>query len=313
MLKKAVILFFIGFAPFLRGQNLITNGGFENLTDCINNVPCILTKATGWYTPSWNTPDIWNSCFINSFDLPETPAGFQHPLTGNGMGGAGWKDSLNREYLTNRLSETLKPNKGYCISFYVNLGDGSYNVTAIDRIGAYFSADSIYYPTYNSLPVVPQVQTDDSVFYADTSGWSKIELFYIAQGNEKYVTIGNFYPDSLTHTLLVTPESIQGYYFIDDVSLVECEVGIEENPALKAINIYPNPAFNSFNIQYNSTIVNTVFELYSIDGKRLDNVNLQGQSGLYTYSTDNLADGVYLYRVSNATGVISTGKLVIIK
>ena len=314
MSKKISILFIIGFAPLLlRGQNLIINGGFENLSDCINNVPCVLNKAYGWHTPSWNTPDVYNTCFFTSYIPPNTCCGFQYQHSGNGMGAAMWKDSLNKEYLTNRLTETLKPNKGYCISFYVNLGDGSYNVSAIDRIGVYFSADSIYYPTFNSLPVVPQVQTDDSVFYADTSGWTKVELFHIAQGNEKYVTIGNFYPDSLTHTLLVTPESIQGYYFIDDVSLVECEVGIEENPSSKAVNVYPNPASNSFNIQYNSTIVNTVFELYSIDGKKLDSIQLQGQSGLYTYSTDKLADGVYLYVLKGANGTIASGKLVLIK
>jgi hypothetical protein len=180
----------------------------------------------------------------------------------------------------------------------------------------YFSTDSIYYNTYFTLPVIPQFETPENVFFADTVNWVPITFEYLAQGGERYVTIGNFQPDSLTHTQL--PDTINNYccsyYFIDDVSLVECKGNaIDENPALKAINIYPNPAFNSFNIQYNSTIVNTVFELYSIDGKMLDSVQLQGQSGLYTYSTDNLTPGVYLYRVSNATGVISTGKLVIIK
>ena len=312
MLKKFSIILLLGFAPLLaRGQNLITNSSFENLTDCINNVPCILTKATGWYTPSWNTPDIWNSCFINSFDLPETPAGFQHPLTGNGMGGAGWKDSLNREYLTNRLSETLKPNKGYCISFYINLGDGSYNVSAIDRIGVYFSADSIYYPTFNSLPLVPQVQTDDSVFYADTSGWSKIELFYIAQGNEKFVTIGNFYPDSLTHTLLVTPESIQGYYFIDDVSLVECEVGIEENP-FAPVYLYPNPTTNTVTLSYTFKQPTTI-EVYSINGACLLKQTIQAGTQNPIVDVSNLANGLYVVRAYTTTQPLFNQRLAIVK
>lgn len=312
MFKKATIIFLLGFALKTSGQNLIINGGFEILTNCSNDGECFLNKAPGWHTPSWNTPDVFHPCFMASYTPPNLSWGFQYPRTGDGMGGGGWKDSLNREYLTNRFTETLKPNKGYCLSFYVNLGEGAFNVTAIDRLGAYFSTDSIYYPTFNSLPLTPQIQTEDSVFYADTSGWTKVELFYIAQGNEKYVTIGNFYPDSLTHTFLVTPESIQGYYFIDDVSLVECDVNVEENLDSKATAVYPNPASSSFNIQYNLTS-NAVFELYSIDGKKLDAINLQGQEGTYSYGADALTNGVYLYVVRSAKGIIASGKFVLIK
>jgi OOP family OmpA-OmpF porin len=316
MIKKISILLIIGFAPLLlRGQNLITNGSFEELNTCPPNPSFPLNVIPGWYSPSWNTPDIFNACVTtqNLGDVPYTGAGYQYAKEGIGFGG-GVQFFFNREYITNRLVDTLKSSKTYCLIFYINLGDNQFDAIAIDRIGVYFSNDSIYYNTYFELPVTPQLETEEGVFYNDTSGWTKVELQYLAHGGEQYMTIGNFRPDSLTHSQQLDTLAYQGYYFFDDFSLIECKGNaIDENPALKAIHIYPNPAFNSFNIQYNSTIVNTVFELYSIDGKKLDSVQLQGQSGLYTYSTDNLADGVYLYVLKGANGKIASGKLVLIK
>ena len=318
MIKKISILFILGFAPLLlRGQNLITNGGFENITTCPNmqNSEAV-SYCTYWYSTSKNTPDYFNACAGSNNNVAGVPNNFlcyQYAKTGNGYAG-GMLYFFNREYLTNHLIDTLEQGTTYCLIFYANLSNKNFNAIAIDRIGVYFSNDSIYYNTYFELPVTPQLETPDGVFFNDTSGWTKVELQYLAHGGERYMTIGNFRPDSLTHNQQLDTLAYQGYYFFDDFSLLECKGNaVEENPALKAINIYPNPASNSFNIQYNSTVVNTVFELYSIDGKKLDSIQLQGQSGLYTYSTDKLADGVYLYRVSNATGVISTGKLVIIK
>lgn len=313
MLKKFIIIFLLGFALKTPGQNLITNGSFEQITDCFYNVPCVIVKATGWYTPSDNSPDIFNSICNNGLHQPDVGWGFQHPHSGEGFAGGMWY-YLNRECMTNRLTETLKPNKVYCLQFYISLGEGSYNVTAIDRVGIYFSTDSLYFPTVYTLPVTPQIETPQGVFFADTAGWTQVNLFYTAQGGEKYITLGNFYPDSLTDTMNVTPESFMSYYYIDDVSLLECDgTGINENTTPKAVTVYPNPASNSFNIQYNFTTTNAVFELYDIQGKRVDAISLQGLLGNYSYQNNNLAPGVYLYRVTSVAGVINIGKLVIIK
>jgi len=319
MFRYLVVILLSGFGFLSKGQNLIFNGGFENPLPPSTCSYALYDNHTipGWYTPSFGTPDIY--CYCNppptngGMSIPYT-RGYQYSHSGIAMSGGVIYPGL--EYLTTHLISPLDSNQTYCLEFYINKGnDLGQLILSIDRIGIYFSKDSIHYSALEILPYAPQIETSDGVFYEDTLGWTKVQLQYLAQGGEKYMTIGNFYPDSLTHTNPPNPDIIYGaYYFFDDFSLVECKGNaIEENPALKAINIYPNPASNLFNIQYNFTIVNTVFELYSIDGKKLDSVQLQGQSGLYTYSTDNLADGVYLYSVKGSNGIIASGKLVLIK
>ncbi len=80
------------------------------------------------------------------------------------------------------------------------------------------------------------------------------------------------------------------------------------------VNLYPNPANTTVTINYNLGGNDAaLFELVDLNGNRADAFTLYGKTGILPYSTEKLKAGVYLYRVSNATGVISTGKLVIIK
>jgi hypothetical protein len=305
------IIFLLGFVPFISAQGLVINGGADTLTSCPGNMDEI-EKAFPWYSPSLNSPDLFNSCHLGVGNVPYTGFAYQNAKNGTGYLGGVWYP-LNRDYICGKLSSPLVQGKTYCLSFYLNLSDQQAMV--IDRIGVYLAADSIFYYTLFALPVTPQLETPEGVFFADTANWMPISFEYLAQGGERFFTIGNFRDDSTTNHYDLDTAAIYsyGYYFIDDVSLVECKgSAVEENPALKAVNVYPNPASSSFNIQYNFTHVNAVFELYGIDGKKLDAVNLQGQLGNYSYQNINLMPGVYLYRVSNTNGVISTGKLVII-
>lgn len=72
---------------------------------------------------------------------------------------------------------------------------------------------------------IPQVV--NTTLLDDTLNWIKIEGSFIANGTEEYISIGNFYPDSLSgfvHSYPAAPlsGSLRGaHYFIDDVSVTE--------------------------------------------------------------------------------------------
>ena len=57
----------------------------------------------------------------------------------------------------------------------------------------------------------------------DTLNWIKVSGIYIAQGGEKYITIGNFFDNAHTYedTLNAQSQYIEAYYYIDDVSVLE--------------------------------------------------------------------------------------------
>jgi len=80
-----------------------------------------------------------------------------------------------------------------------------------------------------TLGYIPQIQLDTTALLLDTMEWSKISGVYTAVGNERFLTIGNFYADSQTDTLSHLGTWILGYYYIDDVSVYEISNRIAGN------------------------------------------------------------------------------------
>src|SRR5205814_1531621 len=130
--------------------------------------------------------------------------GYQFPKTGNAYCGFSVRDSNifipnEREYIEGVLSDSLIAGHSYCLEFYVSSADKCKYAT--DRIGAYFSNDSISnYTTHQNLPVIPQVENAVGNVISDTLNWVLISGNFTAQGGEKYITIGNFRTDAQTVT-----------------------------------------------------------------------------------------------------------------
>lgn len=169
-----------------------------------------------------------------NYRTPQNGFGYQKPKSGTAYAGLGlygyWLGCLpsyGREYLQGKLSDTLKSNKKYCISLYVSLADSSYYAT--DDIGLYFSnikvSDTSLTSTFCvNFPYIPQIINPKGNFITDTINWTLIKGLYIAQGGERYLTIGNFAGDTLD--LIKTgciPQKVQigAYYYLDDVSVVQ--------------------------------------------------------------------------------------------
>ncbi|MEP7169801.1 MAG: T9SS type A sorting domain-containing protein, partial [Bacteroidota bacterium] len=211
-----------------------------------------------------------------------------------------------REYIEGVLVDSLVGGHTYCVQFYVSLADRC--IYATDKIGAYFSHDSIInYSTHQNLPVVPQVENIAGNIISDTLNWVSIIGNFTAQGGEKYITIGNFRTDSLTLNDTI-PWGVYyfAYYYIDDVSVTDCTVGIDEINENTIVNIYPNPVYNELNIKMDNIELSEII-LYDLTSRKL----LQQKfTNSVTLNTEQLAKGIYIYEVRNKNGVIKKGKVV---
>lgn len=235
-----------------RSQNLVPNYSFEQYDTCPYSSSQI-KFATPWFQPNFGgiggSTDYYNIC--DSFNLwagiPYNNLGYQHAKTGVAYTGIGvsYNDGLSngREYLEVKLTDALIAGKKYCIQFYVSLADKS--KYAIDAIGVYFSVDSaLYYSNdFSYMPVQPQFVNSGNII-SDTSNWSLISGEIIANGGEEFITIGNFYPDSLTSvdTLSGTWPS---YYYIDDISVYLCDC--DTTPPVAKFNYTSDTLTATFN------------------------------------------------------------------
>jgi OOP family OmpA-OmpF porin len=179
--------------------------------------------------------------------IPNNVFGSENPKDGQGDSYAGviaYKPGKNgnmeRSYITIALKKgketvTLKKGLKYCVSYDASLAESS--KYAINNLGLYFSKSP-----FGAEP--PKVgDTDDHLVLNPTKdrvprrivkgffGWEKVGNVYVAKGDEKYISIGNFQSNQ-AYTSTDTPwkfESVKkpkeseveamnhAYYYIDNV------------------------------------------------------------------------------------------------
>ena len=218
--------------------NLVSNPSFENLLSCPYAYGQI-NKAENWnflITGGGGTPDLYSSCCTqpNLCGIPNNISGtsFQYAKSGNNYVGLScYASNLPelREYIQYSFSNNLISNHNYCIKIYVNLSNHS--TARINTIGAYFDNGSVltlsshriaYYDSMQTL-ITPQFYNRTSIL-DDTLNWMLLEGRFTATGNETYITLGNFLPDSLSNIFLYNPGptgNYHSYYYIDDVSVID--------------------------------------------------------------------------------------------
>jgi hypothetical protein len=83
----------------------------------------------------------------------------------------------------------------------------------------------------------------------DTVNWLLLESQYTAAGGEEYFSFGNFFPDKLTDTTPIVwgtpPNEAESFFYVEDVYVGSCDVGIQPSPDISALSIFPNPTNHS--------------------------------------------------------------------
>ncbi|MBE9491472.1 MAG: gliding motility-associated C-terminal domain-containing protein, partial [Bacteroidetes bacterium] len=204
-------------------QNLVPNCSFENYSVCPFNHGQI-KYCTEWYSPGEGTTDYCNQCNTTDYSVPNNLWGSQI-----GTDGVGYAHIIcyypsqigYREYLQVKLACFLIPGETYNVSFMVSCSDRSHY--AIDGMGLHFSADALEQPGNNiiTLPVDPHISNTPGFVLANKNNWRQISGQYIASGDEKYITIGNFIKNSNMQIQAFTGGELNlASYYIDDIRVI---------------------------------------------------------------------------------------------
>ncbi|MGQ0829582.1 MAG: gliding motility-associated C-terminal domain-containing protein [Bacteroidota bacterium] len=211
------------FPTFCKAQvNLVPNPSFEDTVYCPQGLADIGAVAN-WDSPTLGTPDYYNNCSFTSAGVPLNNYGYEPAHAGNAYTGIVTNTyntiTNGREYLQAHLMQKLEAEFLYKISFYVSFSDSCLN--AANNMGVYFSDTHLLFPTLiEALPVTNFLYKTEIITKA--SGWQLLEYYYLANGSENYIILGNFYSNANTHfqTVNLGVSIVQEtYYYIDDVSV----------------------------------------------------------------------------------------------
>ena len=205
-------------------QNLVPNCVFENYLACPDNHGQI-NYCENWYSPGEGTTDYCNMCSPGDIVwVPNNLWGDQQAVEGNGYAHiiCYYPQGHQWEYLQVKLACDLIAGETYNVSFMVSCSDKSHY--AIDGMGLQFSTDSLLQNGTNIISIPePHISNAPGSPLIDKTNWMEISGQYIASGDEKYITIGNFIVSSnlQIHTFTSSGNQLQlASYYIDDVSVV---------------------------------------------------------------------------------------------
>ncbi|MBC8045767.1 MAG: gliding motility-associated C-terminal domain-containing protein [Fimbriimonadaceae bacterium] len=229
--------------------NLISNYSFEEYEQCPDVPGCVANSETyfpfvnEWMVPTTGTTDYFNACSTaGSTGIPYNfVTDYQPAKTGNAyigilqyVEGTDADDTIEyREYIQQQLLSPLEAGQCYTIEISVNpaqrntvLDNGESLNYSTDALGIYFSDTRPFIAwTADRINADPQLKNVFGNYFTDTSKWYKLNWFYEATGNEKWITIGNFIPDSEVNYIPIIdylPDNPikYAYLFIDDVFVV---------------------------------------------------------------------------------------------
>ncbi|MEO6303621.1 MAG: gliding motility-associated C-terminal domain-containing protein [Bacteroidia bacterium] len=221
--------------------NYVQNASFEKVDSCDN--------INFYYPPEfWDTlragggggPEICSPCMVDpglrtptngyrkSYQVPRTGTNYCF-YTNYGSNTVSPSYPYEREYIQNQLNKSLTNGKNYCVKFYVSLMNES--KYAITEFGAYLDDGSIHTIYYGVSTVVPQIKSPVGLFLTDTLNWTEVKGTYVANGTEKYLTLGNFKTTATTNFSVMIPPTLPpniqrnvADYYIDDVSIIEMDL-----------------------------------------------------------------------------------------
>lgn len=236
-MKKSLLILFLGFS-FTAGSvfaqnphNLVPNPSFEEVDGKIKSAGQIML-AIPWKSVTMNPVDLYSEdAKDKSFRVPENKYGKEKPKTGKNYAGVsfyGHRGRAPRTYLGVELKSEMIAEKEYCLKFHISMSDMS--KYAVNNFGLYIAKEELTETTDGNLSFEPQIMSVTNEVYDQQYLWKDICGTYKAEGGEKFITIGNFFPDDDTkqETVRLSREfsgrqSYDAYYYIDDVSVIATE------------------------------------------------------------------------------------------
>lgn len=229
-LKVAICLWILSIWNFSCAQNLAPNGNFELYSSCPFGTAQFSVVINWINAQPYTSPDYFNSCTSTNANVPNTVFGYQNDHSnGNGIAGIytfnkGFPNN-GRDYIQVLLNDTLKMNRKYLASMYVN-NSGSFDY-CVATLGIHFTNTSMSWPTNIGFINVPNPKVKNSIKIKDTVNWILVQDTIRGNG-EMFATIGNFSTDNQSDTMKITGNGIffgAAYNFIDGVSIYDVTGG----------------------------------------------------------------------------------------
>ena len=210
------------------GQNLISNSGFESVGKAPKRLGSI-ESAEGWVSPTGVRADLFTSSKLEDINVPENIYGKEHPKEGGnyaGIVGYSYGDKMPRSYVMTKIDVPLKKDMRYCVKFNLSLAEAS--KYASNNIGAKLSKKP--FGSDSKLPLIDEASllhyNNDHKIMSARYNWTEVCGVVVAEGGEKYITIGNFNSDDETKSerMKKDPKTkvtqiVAAYYYIDDVTV----------------------------------------------------------------------------------------------
>lgn len=305
--------------------NLVPNSGFEDKEYCPNGN---VYKASGWFSPTANTPDIYRdtgsfgACYENCDWVGIVPYGnngvSQSPRNGVafvGMITLTSTPSGAREYISIQLMDSLQAGKKYCVSFYTCLSGNS--GLAFDKIGVYFSVSSPLGCSYDQIISNNGIINEAGDVILDTLNWVLVSDTFVATGGERFLTLGNFqnYSDLQIDSTGYPQPIIWSYHLFDDISVIYCDSVIQPPPTppvYSEITLFPNPSNGEFSITGNFS-AGTQLSIYNMLGQKIgESVILPEGNNILSINLE-LAQGAYYYEFRSPIEQVSEGRFIIVR
>jgi hypothetical protein len=298
----------------------VPNPSFEETDSCVYTFHAICA-AQPWFQPRIDQGDVCASsssellngcCPACGVRIPDNSFGYQFARTGQNYAGIFVHvDTFDiREYIEVPLDSPLVAGQGYCLTFYVSLGD-QYN-SATSSIQAYLSPDSLLRGNMRAIDdVSPQVINHPTNFLSDKNLWMQISGSFFAQGGERYLTIGNFNPPATTPLQVVAGGEVNGiiYYFIDDISLTACtNASLSENTFETFAELIQKPV--ELQVTLNRQLKQPILRIYDTLGRVLKVLPLQN-GGTSNIDVSEFSSGIYFLQLCDNKEIVAGKKVLI--
>ncbi len=318
------LLFLVLTQPIIKAQNLVSNGSFEEYTECpdyFGQWP----RVVGWTSPFLLSADYFNRCAGGVVcSVPFNQFGYQEPAHGNAyMGLATYQidAALGREMIATELSELLVPGVPVYVSYKVTTGGfGSLAFNSADHVAK--GPDLQFFeelPTdwYQYLfPNNASIEMQEVV--QDTLAWVTVSGAYTPDAPMRWILIANLFEDSLSSVGVLDSGGQFGnaYVFVDDVCIsydpdyCQGAFTMSENSVRAALHVHPF---------YNGSIVieraggglkRLELELVDYAGRLVTRGVLPSGVQRYEWVLPPTCTGAYLLLANSPDGTSSATRLV---
>jgi len=264
------------------GQNLVPNGGFEEFTtNCAFGIGYNSLEDWGYLTCGVS-PGLFHACnnsVGNGGGVPQNALGYQQAHGGDAFistwtlrmnSQGGFPDGNPQKYANVDLTEPLVANQHYCLRLWMNMADSTCYETGAFHAYVWYGTPSICNNQDTAWDTNATVTWDISG--VDTSAWTLLEGEFDANGGETSLTLGAFqFEEEIDSVFLADHSALLGgllaIYFIDDVELWACQVGVGEGLEAPPMSLFPNPATDVVTITVPGPFDRGSLEVIALDGR----------------------------------------------